>query len=76
VNQTDVFSGTTGKGLKVSAGKSENFTTTVNLEYTKIGQAVVEALRFKTASYRIKAKAYVKTVIGEISYPVDISLSK
>ncbi len=76
VNQTDVFSGTTGKGLKVSAGKSENFTTTVNLEYTKIGQAIVEALRFKTASYRIKAKAYVKTVIGEISYPVDISLSK
>jgi len=74
VNQTDVFSGTTGRGLKVPAGKSENFTTTITLEYTKIGQAIVEAIRFKTASYSIKAKAYVKTIIGEISYPVEISL--
>ncbi len=74
VNQTDVFSGTTGKGLKVPAGKSENFTTTITLEYTKIGQAIVDALRLKTASYKIKAKAYIKTVIGEISYPVEISL--
>lgn len=74
VNQTDVFSGTTGKGLKVPAGKSDNFTTTISLEYTKIGQAVVEALRLKSASYSIKAKAYIKTVIGEISYPVNISL--
>ncbi|MGB9720480.1 MAG: LEA type 2 family protein [bacterium] len=73
VNQNDVFSGTTGKGLKVSAGKSENFTTTITLEYTKIGQAIVDALRFKSASYKIKAKAYIKTVIGEISYPVEIS---
>lgn len=74
VNQTDVFSGTTGKGLKISAGKSENFTTTITLEYTKIGQAITETLRLKTASYSIKAKAYIKTVIGEISYPVNISL--
>jgi len=74
VNQTDVFSGTTGKGLKVPAGKSENLTTTITLEYTKIGQTIVEALRFKAASYNIKAKAYIKTIIGEISYPVNISL--
>lgn len=74
VNQTDVFSGTTGKGLRVSAGKSENFTTTITLEYTKIGQTIVEVLRLKTASYSIKAKAYIKTIIGEISYPVNISL--
>lgn len=74
INQTDVFNGTTGKGLKIPAGKSERFTTTITLEYTKIGQAIVEALRFKTASYRIKAKAYIKTIIGEISYPVEVSL--
>ncbi len=74
INQTDVFSGTTGRGLKVPAGKSEKFTTVITLEYTKIGQAIVEAIRFKTASYSIKAKAYIKTVIGEISYPVEISL--
>jgi LEA14-like dessication related protein len=74
INQTEVFTGTTGKGLKIPAGKSENFITTINLEYTKIGSVIVDALRFKTASYSIKAKAYVKTVIGEISYPLEISL--
>ncbi len=74
VNQTDVFSGTTGKGLKVPAGKSANFTTTITLEYTKVGQAIVEALRLKTASYSIRARAYIKTLIGELSYPVEISL--
>ncbi|MCX7995891.1 MAG: LEA type 2 family protein [candidate division WOR-3 bacterium] len=74
VNQTDVFSGTTGKGIKVPAGKSKSFTTTISLEYTKIGQAIVEAIRFKTASYSIRAKAYIKTIIGEITYPVEISL--
>ncbi|MEO0138213.1 MAG: LEA type 2 family protein [candidate division WOR-3 bacterium] len=74
VNQTAVFSGTTGQGLKIPAGKSANFTTTITLEYTKIGQALVEAIRFKTASYQIKARAYIKTMLGEISYPVEINL--
>ncbi len=75
VNQTDVFSGTTGKGLKIPAGKSEKFTTTITLQYTKVGDAIIEALKFKTASYSIKAKAYIKTLFGEISYPVNISLN-
>ncbi|MEO0216670.1 MAG: LEA type 2 family protein [candidate division WOR-3 bacterium] len=74
VNQTDVFSGTTGKGIKIPAGKSEKFTTTITLEYTKIGDAIVEALRLKKAEYKIKGKAYVKTKLGEISYPVEVSL--
>jgi len=74
VNQTDIFSGTTGKGIKIMAGKSEKFVTTITLEYTKIGSAIVEAIKFQTAEYRIKAKAYVKTIIGELSYPVEIKL--
>jgi len=74
VNQTDVFSGTTGKGIKVAAGKSDNFVTTITLQYTKIGATIVEALRLKQADYKVKAKAYINTVIGEISYPVEIDL--
>ena len=74
VNQTDVFSGTTGKGLKVTAGKSEDFITTINLQYTKIGETLVEALRLQKCEYKIKAKAYINTIIGEISYPVEITL--
>ncbi len=74
VNQTDVFSGTTGKGIKVPAGQSKEFTTTITLEYTKIGDAIVEALRLKKADYKIKAKAYVNTKLGTISYPVEVSL--
>uniref|UniRef100_A0A7C4TFP4 Late embryogenesis abundant protein LEA-2 subgroup domain-containing protein n=1 Tax=candidate division WOR-3 bacterium TaxID=2052148 RepID=A0A7C4TFP4_UNCW3 len=74
VNKADVFTGTTGKGIKIPAGKSERFTTTITLEYTKIGDAIVEALRLKKAEYKIKAKAYINTKIGEISYPVEVSL--
>lgn len=74
INETDVFFGTTGKGIKIQAGKAEQFTTTITLEYTKIGEALVEAIKFKKAEYKIKAKAYIKTIIGEISYPVEITL--
>jgi len=73
-NNTDVFSGTTGKGIKIPSGKSKNFTTTITLEYNKIGTALVEAIKFKRAEYNVKAKAYVNTPIGEISYPVEIKL--
>lgn len=74
VNDKDVFTGITGKGVKIPAGKSENFTTTITLEYSKIGEVLVEALRLKKASYKINAKAYINTPIGEISYPVVLSL--
>jgi LEA14-like dessication related protein len=73
-NNTDIFSGTTGKGIKIPAGKSNSFTTTMLLDYTKIGAALVEAIKLKKASYKIKAKAYINTIIGEISYPVEITL--
>jgi len=74
VNETDVFSGTTGKGFKVAAGKSDDIVTTITLQYTKIGQTIVDALRLKKADYKVKAKAYINTVLGEISYPVEITL--
>ncbi len=73
-NDTDVFSGTTGKGIKIPSGKSKNFTTTITLEYTKIGQALVTAMKLKKAEYKVIAKAYINTIIGEISYPVEIRL--
>lgn len=74
VNQSDVFSGTTGKGIRIPAGKSEIFITTITLEYNKIGEAITEALRLKRAEYKIKGKAYIKTKLGEIDYPVEVSL--
>lgn len=74
VNETDVFSGTTGKKIKIPAGKSEEFTTTIILEYNKIGETLIEAIKFKKADYKVKARAYVSTVLGEISYPVEIML--
>jgi LEA14-like dessication related protein len=74
VNNSDVFTGVTGKGIKIPKGKSEEFLTTVTLEYTKIGDVLVEAIRLKKAAYKIKANAYVNTAIGEISYPVEIGI--
>ena len=72
INKTRVFSGTTGQGIKIPAGKSQNFTTTITLEYNKIGEALIEAIKFKNAEYKIDAKVFIKTPIGEISYPVEI----
>lgn len=74
-NNADVFSGTTGKMLNIKAGGSERFTTTVTLEYTRIGQTLVEAMKLGSAAYRIGARAYVSTLLGEISYPVEIELN-
>jgi LEA14-like dessication related protein len=74
VNQTDVFSGTTGKGITIPAGKSEKFTTTITLEYNKIGDVLIEAIKFKKADYEITARAYISTILGEISYPINIGV--
>ncbi len=74
VNNTDVFSGTTGKTVNIKAKKSEQFTTTITLEYSKIGQALAEAMKVESADYRVDARAYISTMLGEISYPVSIAL--
>lgn len=74
VNQTGVFSGTTGEGLRILSGKSAKFTTTITLEYTKLGAVLVDAIRLKKAAYEVKAKSFIDTPLGAISYPVDIKL--
>jgi len=74
-NNTKIFSGTTGKTVNIKARKSETFTTTITLEYSKIGQALAEAMKLGSAAYRMDARAYVSTVLGEISYPVSIELN-
>lgn len=73
-NSASVFSGTTGQGVEIPAGKNKNITTTINLEYTKIGSALVDAIKMKKATYRVKATSYIHTPIGPLSYPVDIQL--
>ena len=74
INKTAVFSGETAKGLRIPAKKSKNFKTTLVLEYNKLGDALIEAIRLQKAEYRIKAKVYIKTILGEIGYPVEIEL--
>ena len=74
VNDKDVFSGTTAKKVRIKAKKSTRFTTTITLEYQKIGSVILEAIKTKEARYRLKGKAYISTVFGEISYPVTLSL--
>lgn len=73
-NDMDVFSGTTGNAVSILAKQSKQFTTTITLEYNKIGQALVEAMQLKTATYRIEARAYINTILGPVSYPVQIEL--
>jgi LEA14-like dessication related protein len=73
INSKELFSGTTGKGITIPGGKSTDFTTTISLDYNKVGDALVSAIKLGNVSYTIRATAYVSTVIGEISYPVEIS---
>jgi LEA14-like dessication related protein len=74
VNDTDVFSGTTGRTISIPAENSTQFPTTITLEYSQIGQALAEAMKLKRAAYRMEARAYVSTILGEVSYPVNIAL--
>lgn len=73
-NDNRLISGTTGKGIKISAKGSNSFVTTVTLEYSKLGEALISAIRLGKAEYRVEATAYIQTIIGEISYPVEITL--
>lgn len=72
VNELDVFSGTTGRQVKIPAEQSANFATTVTLTYAKIGTALIEAIKLEKAQYELKAQAHVATVLGELTYPVTI----
>lgn len=73
-DENSVFSGTTGQSIKVAPGKSKTFLTTITLEYKKIGGSIIDAITMGKAVYKMKGQAYVKTMLGEISYPVEITL--
>ncbi len=75
-DESALISGTTGNGLKVPAKKSNNFITTITLEYSKLGEVLISAIKLGNAEYKVKATAYIQTLIGEISYPVEITLNK
>lgn len=74
-NNNGLISGTTGKGIKIPAKGSNSFVTTITLEYSELGEALISAIRLGKAEYRVKATAYIQTIIGEISYPVEITLN-
>jgi LEA14-like dessication related protein len=73
VNEIDVFSGTTGEQIRIPAGKSTSFATTVTLTYAAIGAALIEAIKLEKAQYELEAHAHIGTVLGELSYPVTIT---
>lgn len=74
VNATEVFSGTTGQQVRIPAKKSNSFATTITLEYTKVGQTIVDAIRLKKADYAVNANAHINTPLGEIVQPIHIVL--
>lgn len=73
-SETDLISGTTGRDIKIPAKESRKFVTTVLLEYKKLSEALIEAIRLDKVEYKVTARAYTTTIIGEISYPVEIVL--
>jgi LEA14-like dessication related protein len=75
-DESALISGTTGKGLKIPANKSNNFITTITLKYSTLGEVLTSKIKLGKAEYRVKATAYIQTLIGEISYPVEITIKK
>ncbi len=74
-NDKGLISGSTGKGIKIPAKGANSFVTTITLEYNELGEALLSAIRLGKAEYKVKATAYIQTIIGEISYPIEISLN-
>lgn len=72
VNGVDIFSGSTGEQVRISAGKSTTFSTNTTIEYIKVGTALIEAMQFEKAQYEFKAQAHISTLLGELTYPVTI----
>ena len=74
VNNTDVFSGTTGQGITIPQKGATSFATSILLDYAKLSQTIIEVLKTQQASYTAKGRVYINTILGEISYPVEIQL--
>lgn len=69
-----IVSGATNQKIKVLAGKNKDFVTTVLINYQSISAAILKALKEGSPSYAVKGRAYIDTPIGQINYPITISL--
>ncbi len=70
----NVISGTTNQRIKVLAGKSKDFLTTIGINYQSVSSAIIKAIKEGNPSYQIKGRAYIDTPIGSINYPITITL--
>jgi LEA14-like dessication related protein len=72
VNDKNVANGTTARKVTVKANKSKAISTKMKINYMQLGAAVLEAVKNKTADFRMDGTVYVETPLGAISFPIDL----
>lgn len=72
INDKNVANGTTAQKVTVKANKSKNISTKMKINYIKLGAALLEAVKNKTADFELEGTVFVETPIGAISFPIDL----
>lgn len=72
INNKNVANGTTARKVTVKANRSKSISTKMKVNYIELGAAVLEAVKNRTADFRMAGTVYVETPIGAISFPIDL----
>jgi LEA14-like dessication related protein len=72
INDNSVASGTTARKVTVEANKMKNISTKMKINYMKLGAAILDAVKNKTADFRMEGTVYVDTPLGAITFPIDL----
>ena len=72
INDKNVADGTTARKVTVKANKAKNISTKMKINYLSLGAAVLEAVKNKTANFKMEGTVYVETPIGAITIPIDL----
>jgi LEA14-like dessication related protein len=72
INDKNCASGTTARKVTVKANRSKAISTKMKINYIQLGAAILEAVKNKTADFRMEGTVYVETPIGAITFPIDL----
>lgn len=76
INDGRIFQGVMGNRLEVPAKGSSVLDHIIRISYLEVGMAVIQAIKEKSATYRLTGTAHFDTPLGQFSFPVDIARGK
>ena len=72
INEMNAANGTTARKVTVKAGGEKAISTSLTINYLKLGAAILKAVQEKRADYKIEGTVYRDTQIGSISFPITL----